>query len=76
MADAPTSWHGGAKELAEGKELPAFASDNRPAAIPAPPTYKPFHDHKPEAVAQTETPTTPPSPPKRGWWQRMISLDD
>ena len=74
-ADAPTSWHGGAKELAEGKELPAFASDNRPAAIPAPPTYKPFNDYKPEA-AQQETPSTSPSSPKRGWWQRMISLDD
>ena len=35
--DVPTSWNGGAAELADGKALPAFASDSRPAAVPAPP---------------------------------------
>jgi len=74
MDDIPTRWDGGAASLAEGKELPAFASDNRPAAIPAPPTYKPFHDHKPEV--QTTAEPAAPSSPKRGWWQKMISLDD
>ena len=74
--DAPTSWNGGAAALAsDAKELPAFATDNRPAAIPAPPVYKPFHDHKPEA-ATAATPAAQPAPQKRGWWQKMISLDD
>ena len=72
--DAPTSWNGGAAALADGKALPAFASDSRQVAIPAPPTYKAFHDYKPESNP-TET-ITPASPPKRGWWQKMISLDE
>jgi ribonuclease E len=73
--DIPTSWNGGAASITEGKELPAFASDNRPAVIPVPPTYKPFHDYKPEGIEPTEPPP-PPAPAKRGWWQKMISLDD
>jgi len=75
LDDAPTSWNGGAAALAaDAKELPAFATDNRPAAIPAPPVYKPFHDHKPEAAVAA--PVAQPAPQKRGWWQKMISLDD
>ncbi len=76
--DAPTRWDGGAAAMVDGAVLPAFATDARPAAIPAPPTYKPFHDHKPETVAQSTEPakSEPASPPKRGWWQKMISLDD
>lgn len=74
--DVPTSWNGGATEMADGKALPAFASDLRQVAVPAPPTYKAFHDYKP---AELETPPSagnPSSPPKRGWWQKMISLDE
>lgn len=74
--DVPTSWNGGAAELADGKVLPAFASDMRPVATPAPPTYKAFHDYKPLEVEQHSTNETPSSPPKRGWWQKMISLDE
>lgn len=75
--DVPTRWDGGAAALAEGATLPAFASDSRPVAVPAPPTYKPFHDHKPEVptVVPQSQPEKPASP-KRGWWQKMISLDD
>ena len=74
--DVPTSWKGGAAELADGKALPAFASDLRPVAIPAPPTYKAFHDYKPAELETQSTSETPSSPPKRGWWQKMISLDE
>ncbi len=75
-SDAPTSWNGGVAELVDGKALPAFASDLRPVAVPAPPTYKAFHDYKPEQPAANPEPLAPSSPPKRGWWQKMISLDD
>ncbi len=75
--DIPTSWNGGAAELVDGNTLPAFASDMRPAAEPAPPTYKAFHDYKQEeTVKQRQSENEPASPPKRGWWQKMISLDD
>lgn len=74
--EAPTRWDGGASALADGKVLPAFASDLRPVAVPAPPTYKAFHDYKPEEPAHRVQPEAPPSPPKRGWWQKMISLDE
>ena len=75
--DVPTRWDGGAAALAEGATLPAFASDSRPAAVPAPPTYKPFHDHKPETPTVVLQPQPEkPATPKRGWWQKMISLDD
>jgi len=72
--DVPTSWNGGAAELADGKALPAFASDSRPAAVPAPPTYKAFHDYKTESSNESSAPAG--TPPKRGWWQKMISLDE
>lgn len=72
--DVPTSWNGGAAELADGKALPAFASDSRPAAVPAPPTYKAFHDYKTESSNESAAPAG--TPPKRGWWQKMISLDE
>lgn len=74
--DVPTSWNGGAAELADGKALPAFASDLRPAATPAPPTYKAFHDYKPAELETQSASESPSSPPKRGWWQKMISLDE
>jgi len=74
LDDAPTSWNGGAAALADGKALPAFASDSRPVAVPAPPTYKAFHDYKSEPV--NEAPTQSVASPKRGWWQKMISLDE
>lgn len=76
--DIPTSWKSGAAEMGDGKSLPAFASDLRPVAVPAPPTYKPFHDYKPESkpAEQEAQSAAPASPPKRGWWQKMISLDD
>ncbi len=73
--DAPTSWNGGAAALADGKALPAFASDSRQVAIPAPPTYKAFHDYNPAESTPAEA-AAPTSPPKRGWWQKMISLDE
>jgi ribonuclease E len=74
--DVPTSWNGGAAELADGKALPAFASDLRPVATPAPPTYKAFHDYKPTELETQSASEPPASPPKRGWWQKMISLDE
>ena len=74
VEDAPTSWNGGAAALADGKALPAFASDLRPVAVPAPPTYKAFHDYKPNESEPQETAAN--SSPKRGWWQKMISLDE
>ncbi|MEK6746556.1 MAG: Rne/Rng family ribonuclease [Pseudomonadota bacterium] len=72
----PTSWKGGAAELVDGKALPAFASDMRPAATPAPPTYKAFHDYKTTELETQSSNTSPPPQPKRGWWQKMISLDE
>jgi ribonuclease E len=75
--DAPTSWDGGAAALADSKSLPAFASDLRQVVVPAPPTYKAFHDHKPtEQAAPKAQSEESSSPPKRGWWQKMISLDE
>ncbi len=74
--EIPTRWDGGAAALAaDASALPAFASDMRPVAEPAPPTYKPFHDYKEEKKEEQKAEKSS-SPPKRGWWQKMISLDD
>ncbi len=72
--DTPTSWNGGAAAMTDGVSLPDFASDSRPVAVPAPPTYKAFHDYKSEPA--NEPPAQSGTPPKRGWWQKMISLDE
>jgi ribonuclease E len=76
--DAPTRWDGGAAALAAeaATNLPAFATESRIPSEPAPPTYKPFHDHRPAETAQANTDAEKSAASKRGWWQKMISLDD
>jgi ribonuclease E len=56
----------------DGNSLPAFATENPvPVESPAP--------RAPEPVAQApleSTPRDPNAPPKKGWWKKMIELDD
>jgi len=52
----------------DGTALPAFATEDRTAAPPPPPP--------PPAPVLESTPRDPNAPVKKGWWQKMIELDD
>ena len=52
----------------DGNTLPAFATEERPAYAPAP---------EPAKVIPMETaPAESTAPAKKGWWKKMIELDD
>jgi ribonuclease E len=56
-------------DISDGKTLPAFATENRfvePERKPEPVT----------APVLESTPRDPNAPTKKGWWQKMIELDD
>lgn len=61
--DAPV-----AAAASDGNSLPAFATEDRMAAPPPPPPAV--------AVAVNEAPRDPNAPAKKGWWKKMIELDD
>ncbi len=58
--------------VADASTLPAFATENR---MPEP--IRPTESEKVAAVhALPPTPRDPNAPAKKGWWQKMIDLDD
>ncbi|MEZ5691001.1 MAG: Rne/Rng family ribonuclease [Rickettsiales bacterium] len=78
-----------AKISDDAMNLPAFASDLSQQTVPATPDYKPYHDYKKDNVVEMASNKNSDSnsekdtnndakvnPPRRGWWQKMISLDD
>ncbi len=59
----------------DGKALPAFAT-NEPVPIEPPaPAYE-MQKEKKAVNAPESTPRDPNVPAKKGWWQKMIELDD
>jgi len=55
----------------DGNSLPAFATEERISVTPPPPLRP-----EPVAVKPESTPRDPNAPVKKGWWQKMIELDD
>jgi ribonuclease E len=57
-----------ASTVSDGNTLPAFATEARaPVTPPAPPPAPPVLE---------STPRDPNAPSKKGWWQKMIDLDE
>jgi len=54
---------------ADGNTLPAFATEERPAYAPPPAP-------EPKVIPMEPTQSEPSGPPKKGWWKKMIELDD
>jgi hypothetical protein len=52
----------------DGNTLPAFATEDRLPVIP--------RSQPPVAEKVESTPRDPNAPAKKGWWQKMIELDD
>jgi len=66
-ADAPTSWRSDEPAIPAGKKLPAFATEER---LPPPPPPEP------KVIPLESTPRDPSAQPKKGWWKKMIELDE
>ncbi|MDE3016245.1 MAG: hypothetical protein KGI29_04905, partial [Pseudomonadota bacterium] len=59
-------------EAATPQSLPAFATQEpKPAPVPVP-----KREPEPVAAALESTPRDPNAPRKKGWWQKMIDLDE
>ena len=67
--EAPVHAH--AMANADGNTLPAFATQEPVAAPPPPKPYDPY-----DARMQPAQPASSEGPVKKGWWQKMIDLDD
>jgi len=77
-ADAPTSWKSDDMQPArsDGNTLPSFATTEPVLANPFTPAYTQEKVVVNAPPAVTSTPRDPNAPVKKGWWQKMIDLDD
>ncbi len=72
ISPATAAWPSLPLPAADGNRLPAFATEDR--APPAPP--HPYAANRSSTATLESTPRDPNAPTKKGWWQKMIELDD